>query len=111
MMAGGSRCLVLASASAARLRMLRAAGVAVETVSIKAVPDDQMILDVGPATAQHLGRRLETCKTLVWNGPLGAFSLQADEDGLFGDEVQQSGAIEADLPNALQREARHARTE
>src|SRR3546814_4205689 len=34
-----------------------------------------MILDVGPATAEHLARRLADCATLVWNGPLGAFEI------------------------------------
>ena len=51
------------------------AGVAAETVSIKAVPADRMILDVGPASAEHLARRLGECRTLVWNGPLGAFEV------------------------------------
>jgi phosphoglycerate kinase len=51
------------------------AGVAYETVSIKRVPDDRMILDLGPASAEHLGRRLEACRTLVWNGPLGCFEV------------------------------------
>jgi phosphoglycerate kinase len=51
------------------------AGAASETVSVKAVPEDKMILDLGPATAEHLARRLATCATLVWNGPLGAFEI------------------------------------
>jgi phosphoglycerate kinase len=49
------------------------AGAAVETVSVKAVPDDRMILDLGPTTADHIARRLGECRTLVWNGPLGCF--------------------------------------
>ena len=52
-----------------------AAGAANETVSVKAVPGDRMILDLGPATAEHLARRLGDCATLVWNGPLGAFEI------------------------------------
>jgi phosphoglycerate kinase len=51
------------------------AGSPSETVSVKAVPQDKMILDVGPATAAHLARRLGDCATLVWNGPLGAFEI------------------------------------
>jgi phosphoglycerate kinase len=51
------------------------AGASSETVSVKAVPNDKMILDVGPATAEHLARRLTDCATLVWNGPLGAFEI------------------------------------
>ena len=48
-------------------------GVATQTMQIAAVPEDAMILDVGPATVAVLTRRLATLKTLVWNGPLGAF--------------------------------------
>jgi phosphoglycerate kinase len=44
-----------------------------ETVQIGAVPSDTMILDVGPATVAALIARLPSLKTLVWNGPLGAF--------------------------------------
>ena len=44
-----------------------------QTVPVNAVPDDAMILDVGPATVEILEERLSTVKTLVWNGPLGAF--------------------------------------
>ena len=47
------------------------AGVATRTVAIDAVPDDAMILDVGPATVAALIQHLATLKTLVWNGPLG----------------------------------------
>ena len=57
------------------------AGVAAETVSIKAVPADRMILDVGPASAEHLARRLAECRTLVWNGPLGAFEVPPFDAG------------------------------
>jgi phosphoglycerate kinase len=42
-------------------------------VPVTAVPADNMILDVGPATVSALSARLQTLKTLVWNGPLGAF--------------------------------------
>jgi phosphoglycerate kinase len=44
-----------------------------ETVAITAIPADSMMLDVGPATVAALVARLPTIKTLVWNGPLGAF--------------------------------------
>ena len=42
-------------------------------VSVNAVPVDSMILDVGPASVAELIQLLPTLKTLVWNGPLGAF--------------------------------------
>ncbi len=44
-----------------------------ETVPIGAVPADTMILDVGLATVADLVARLSALRTLVWNGPLGAF--------------------------------------
>ncbi|MFW2830154.1 phosphoglycerate kinase [Sphingomonas sp. ID0503] len=45
------------------------------TVNVHDVAADEMILDVGPAAVEALGDALKTCKTLVWNGPLGAFEL------------------------------------
>jgi phosphoglycerate kinase len=48
-------------------------GVATQTVPVAAVPGDAMILDVGPATVEALIRHLAGWRTLVWNGPLGAF--------------------------------------
>ncbi len=48
-------------------------GVATQTVAVNAVPADAIILDVGPATVAALTDRLASLKTLVWNGPLGAF--------------------------------------
>jgi len=47
--------------------------VATATVDLGAIPAGQMILDVGPKTVATILRRLESCRTLVWNGPLGAF--------------------------------------
>ncbi len=46
---------------------------ATETVAITAVPADAMILDVGPRTIAAIAERLPRLRTLVWNGPLGAF--------------------------------------
>jgi phosphoglycerate kinase len=46
-----------------------------ETVSVDAVPDDAMILDTGPASVAAIKARIDGAKTLVWNGPLGAFEL------------------------------------
>jgi phosphoglycerate kinase len=45
------------------------------TVNVHEVAADEMILDVGPAAVEALGDALKTCKTLVWNGPLGAFEI------------------------------------
>lgn len=44
-----------------------------EAVPIAAIPADSSVLDIGPASAKSLADRLGACRTLVWNGPLGAF--------------------------------------
>ncbi|MDX1576447.1 MAG: phosphoglycerate kinase, partial [Kiloniellales bacterium] len=52
-----------------------AAEAATETLSVKQIPADRMILDLGPLSAEHIARRLAECHTLVWNGPLGCFEV------------------------------------
>jgi phosphoglycerate kinase len=52
------------------------AGAANETVAIDAVPDDAMILDVGPKTVEAVNQWIDRAATLVWNGPLGAFEIE-----------------------------------
>ena len=47
----------------------------VRTCNVHEVGPDEMILDVGPAAVEALADVLKTCKTLVWNGPLGAFEV------------------------------------
>jgi phosphoglycerate kinase len=56
-------------------------GAAVETVAINRVPDERMILDIGPATVAMIEARLADCHTLVWNGPLGAFEVKPFDHG------------------------------
>ncbi|PUB13111.1 phosphoglycerate kinase [Yoonia sediminilitoris] len=46
-----------------------------ETLAQDACPEDAMILDAGPATVAYIGEVFEAAKTLVWNGPLGAFEI------------------------------------
>jgi phosphoglycerate kinase len=43
------------------------------TCNVHEVQADEMVLDVGPAAVEALADVLKTCRTLVWNGPLGAF--------------------------------------
>ena len=52
------------------------AGAANETVSVDAVPADAMILDVGPDTVAVIKDRIDAARTLIWNGPLGAFEIE-----------------------------------
>lgn len=46
------------------------------TCNVHEVAEDEMILDAGPSAAEALADVLKTCRTLVWNGPLGAFEMQ-----------------------------------
>lgn len=48
----------------------------VRMVNVHEVAADEMILDVGPAAVEALADVLKTCRTLVWNGPLGAFEME-----------------------------------
>jgi phosphoglycerate kinase len=48
----------------------------VRIVNVHEVAPDEMILDVGPAAVEALADVLKTCKTLVWNGPMGAFEIE-----------------------------------
>ena len=45
------------------------------TCNVHEVQSDEMILDIGPAAVEALADVLKTCRTLVWNGPLGAFEM------------------------------------
>ncbi|UWP90082.1 phosphoglycerate kinase [Aliiroseovarius crassostreae] len=53
-----------------------AAGAASETVPADACPADAMILDAGPESVAKIIDTLSTAKTLIWNGPLGAFEIE-----------------------------------
>ena len=46
-----------------------------ETVANDAIPSDGMVLDAGAATVELVNAKLATCKTVVWNGPMGAFEI------------------------------------
>src|SRR5262245_33596991 len=78
--AGQHGCMVVLPMDAVVAATLKP-GVESRTVDIKSVPKDQVILDVGPATVTEIVERLETCRTLVWNGPLGAFETAPFERG------------------------------
>ncbi|MBK1670501.1 phosphoglycerate kinase [Rhodovibrio sodomensis] len=71
------------------------AGVETETCPVDRVPGDKMILDAGPETVDRLCRRLEDCRTIVWNGPLGTF-----ETPPFDRATNQVAAKAAELTKA-----------
>ncbi len=54
-----------------------------KTVDIKDIPADWMALDVGPASAKAFGEALQKAKTVIWNGPMGVFEMDAFAKGTF----------------------------
>ena len=56
------------------------------------VQDDEMILDIGPASIKDVATRLSQAKTLVWNGPFGAFELAPFDRGTTG-VAQEAGRL------------------
>jgi phosphoglycerate kinase len=59
-------------------------------VSVDAVGGDEMILDIGPRSVEHVISVLARAKTLVWNGPFGAFELEPFDTGTV--EVAEAAA-------------------
>jgi phosphoglycerate kinase len=66
------------------------AGAAWQVCDAGNIPQDQMILDIGPKSAADLKRRFAEIKTLVWNGPVGAFEIEPFGNGTF--ELMQAAA-------------------
>ena len=61
-----------------------------KVVSVDAVGADDMILDIGPQSIKHVSEKLAQAKTLVWNGPFGAFELEPFDTGT--NEVAREAA-------------------
>jgi phosphoglycerate kinase len=59
------------------------AGAASHVVDVGNVPSDAMILDAGPKSVAHMTAVLGQCKTVLWNGPLGAFEIAPFGEGTF----------------------------
>jgi phosphoglycerate kinase len=57
------------------------ADAAATVVNVKAIPDDQMGLDIGPRTIELYGAEIAKAKTIVWNGPMGVFEMPAFAKG------------------------------
>ncbi len=73
------------------------AGAASDVVAVQECPADAMILDAGPETVDHIGEVFEACRTLIWNGPLGAFEIEP-----FDKATMAAAAKAADLTEAGQ---------
>merc|ERR1719221_289198 len=55
-----------------------------QTVSVDAIPDGWMGLDIGPESLKTFQDALKSCKTVVWNGPMGVFEFDAFAAGTVG---------------------------
>lgn len=72
-----------------------AAGAASRIVNVHEVGSDEMILDVGPAAVEACADALKLCRTLVWNGPMGAFEIEPFDRGTV-QLAQSAAALTAD---------------
>ncbi|UIJ72738.1 phosphoglycerate kinase [Aurantimonas sp. HBX-1] len=70
-----SGCAIVLPVDAVVAREFKA-GAASDIVPVDNVPEDGMILDAGPETVAAVAAWLDKAKTLVWNGPLGAFEIE-----------------------------------
>jgi len=51
------------------------AGAEVKVVSVKSIPPDWRIVDIGPQTISNFSQELRRCKTIFWNGPMGMYEI------------------------------------
>ena len=76
-----------------------AEGAAREVKSAGNVAADDMILDLGPDTVDRIAAKIEASKTLVWNGPLGAFEIRPFDTATVeaaryaGKRVKEAGLV------------------
>jgi phosphoglycerate kinase len=78
--AKAANCAILLQTDAVVADAL-AEGAKAAVVGIDAVPADRMILDIGPKTAEVWQTEMAACRTLVWNGPVGAFETAPFDAG------------------------------
>jgi phosphoglycerate kinase len=53
-------------------------------VDVNDIPDGWMGLDIGPKSLNTVVNALADCKTVIWNGPMGVFEMEAFSKGTFG---------------------------
>ncbi len=80
--AEGAGCEILLPSDVVVAKEFKA-GAANEVCALDQIPADGMILDVGPQTSAELKSRLNNVRTLLWNGPLGAFEVEPFGEGTF----------------------------
>ncbi len=70
------------------------AGAETSVTDVRNIPDDSMILDVGPKTVASYKEALKDAGTIIWNGPMGAFELKPFSKGTY-DMVSAVAASDA----------------
>jgi len=67
----------------------------IRIVPVQEIPKDWMGLDIGPATTTLFGEALQNAKTVIWNGPMGVFEMEAFSRGTFEivRNIVNSGAL------------------
>jgi phosphoglycerate kinase len=70
-------------------------GVKTEIVSVKDIPDVMLAVDIGPKTLNDFKVAIDRAKTVIWNGPMGAFEIPEFSKGTFGmvDILSESSAL------------------
>ncbi|WP_439813937.1 phosphoglycerate kinase [Zavarzinia sp. CC-PAN008] len=81
--AKAANCAIVLPVDAVVAREFKA-GAASDVVPVGQVPADAMILDVGPGSVAAVEERFAGSRTLVWNGPLGAFEIAPFDQGTNG---------------------------
>ncbi|GAA0576466.1 phosphoglycerate kinase [Rhizomicrobium electricum] len=71
------------------------AGAECRIASVNDIHDDEMMLDVGPASIEEFKKILATTKTVVWNGPFGAFEIPPFDKGTVGAATAVAEATQA----------------
>ncbi len=79
------------------------------TCNVHEVAADEMILDIGPAAVEALADVLKTCRTLVWNGPLGAFETPPFEAATVALARTAAALTAGGQPGLGRRRRRHRR--
>jgi len=82
MRAEESGCQILVPKDAVVAPALRA-GAQSDVRDVTDIPDDAMILDIGPESVNDICKRVAECHTVLWNGPLGAFEIAPFGEGTF----------------------------
>ena len=78
-------------------------------VGVDHVPDDEMILDIGPKSIVAVEKVLGEIKTLVWNGPLGAFETPPFDAATMAIAKTAARAHQRGQVNLRRRRRRHRR--